>query len=115
MLFRSKNYIEADHERNQSDFVKRNEVVASYVADAGLVVHTETVDRGPVGQTYPRLFLYLGPQANGERIVKEMYERGIYIGFDKGKHALYISPLNLTEKEADIVGKSLKEVLEHGD
>ncbi len=44
-----------------------------------------------------------------------MYERGIYIGFDKGKHALYISPLNLTEKEADIVGKSLKEVLEHGD
>ena len=110
-----KNYIEADHERNQSDFVKRNEVVASYVADAGLVVHTETVDRGPVGQTYPRLFLYLGPQANGERIVKEMYERGIYIGFDKGKHALYISPLNLTEKEADIVGKSLKEVLEHGD
>lgn len=107
-----KNYLGADHEKNYQNFMKRNEIVAACVPGNGVVMSTEIVDKGPVGQTYPRLFLLLKAQVDGERIVNEMYRRGIYIGFEKSRHALYISPLNLTDEEADIVGKNLKEVLE---
>ena len=65
-----------------------------------------------MGLTYPILFLRIKEVADGDRILKKMYERGIYIGYDKGRHALYVSPLNLTREEADVVGKNLKEVME---
>lgn len=107
-----KNYMEADHTQDNKDFMKRNKIVAAYTADCSLVLRTQIVSKGPVGQTYPRLFLWLKAEADGERVVKEMYERGIYIGFDKSRHALYISPLNLTEEEADTVGRGLKAVLQ---
>ncbi|MDE7330761.1 MAG: aminotransferase class V-fold PLP-dependent enzyme [Lachnospiraceae bacterium] len=107
-----KDYLEADHVHIYSELVKKNEIVAAYMAGAGLVADTVIVNKGPVGQNYPRLFLLLKEEADGERIVKEMYGRGIYIGYDKGRHALSVSPLNLTEEEADVVGRSLKEVLE---
>lgn len=107
-----KNYLEADHKQNNPDFMKRNEIVAAYMRNVDLVADMKIVNRGPVGQTYPRLFLFLKEEANGQKIVKEMYKRGIYIGYEKSQHALYISPLNLTEEEADTVGKNLEEVLQ---
>ncbi len=107
-----KNYLEADHDRIYLELMEKNEMVAAYMDGAGFVADTEIINRGPVGQTYPRLFLRLKEGADGDRIVKKMYERGIYIGYDKGRHALYVSPLNLTREEADVVGKNLKEVME---
>ena len=107
-----KNYLEADHDRIYLELMEKNEMGAAYMDGAGFVADTEIINRGPVGQTYPRLFLRLKEGADGDRIVKKMYERGIYIGYDKGRHALYVSPLNLTREEADVVGKNLKEVME---
>lgn len=107
-----KNYLEADHRQNHLDFMRRNEIVANYMRGIDLVMGMEIVNKGPVGQSYPRLFLFLETATDGQRIVKEMYERGIYIGCEKNKNALYISPLNLTDGEADIVGRNLKEILQ---
>lgn len=107
-----KNYLESDHKQDQLNFMKKNEIVAAYLEDIPAIINVEIVNRGPVGQTYPRLFLLLKTEVDGQKIVKEMYGRRIYIGFDKCKHALYISPLNLTEEEADLVGRNLKEVLQ---
>lgn len=107
-----KNYLEIDHSQDYLGFMKRNEIVAAYMADANLVVSTKIIEKGPVGQTYPRLFVYLKTGTDGHRIMREMYQRRIYIGYEKSKNALYVSPLNLTEEEADVVGKNLKEVLQ---
>lgn len=40
-----------------------------------------------------------------------MYNKNIYIGYEKNKNAIYISPLNITDEEAKIVKENLQEIL----
>ena len=57
------------------------------------------------------MFIYPEKKERGEHIVQKMYEQGIYIGYEKNCGAVYISPLNLTDEEADIVGNMLRVIL----
>ena len=68
-------------------------------------------ERGPVGQTYPRAFLKLPEGLKPEEAAARMRSRGIYIGTDPLRHAVYVSPLNLTEEETDTVIRALKDVI----
>lgn len=106
-----KNYLELDPQKNAAALRHRNEIVAGYVKDVPGIAKIETVEKGPVGQTYPRLFIYPEKKERGEHIVQKMYEQGIYIGYEKNCGAVYISPLNLTDEEADIVGNMLRVIL----
>lgn len=67
---------------------------------------TRIVPYGPVGQTYPRLFIDLADGVSARKLEKQMREAAIYIG-RQGEKTVYISPLNLTVEEADIVAKTL--------
>ena len=69
------------------------------------------VEQGPVGQTYPRVFIKMSSEAEMKRVVKEMRSRRIYIGEERMQRAVYISPLNLTDEEADKVVMELMDVL----
>ena len=57
------------------------------------------------------VFIYLKENIPGELIVKQMYNRNIYIGYEKNRNAIYISPLNITDEEAKIVKANLQEIL----
>lgn len=106
-----KNYLELDQKKNTEILRHKNEIVAGYMNDVPGILKMEMVEKGPVGQTYPRLFLYLEKPETGDRIVQKMYEHGIYIGHEKSCGAIYISPLNLTEEEVGTVGNMLKMIL----
>lgn len=69
------------------------------------------VEQGPVGQAYPRVFVELPSGLETRRVIAEMKRRRIYIGENRLRGEVYISPLNLTEEEADVVVHELVEVL----
>ena len=64
-----------------------------------------------MGQTYPRAFLKLPEGLKPEEAAARMRSLGIYIGTDPHRHAVYVSPLNLTEEETDTVIRALKDVI----
>ncbi len=69
------------------------------------------VEQGPVGQTYPRLFCYLLDSQRSKNVADRMRQNNIYIGEDRFSNAIYVSPLNLSEEEAVIVGEELSHIL----
>ncbi len=71
------------------------------------------VPYGPVGQSYPRLFLDLGEGLTASALEAGMRNKYIYIGRE-GEETLYISPLNLTEEEADTVARTLYQLIMEG-
>ena len=91
---------------NIIDLMKRKLCGCTYTAA------TEIVDRGPVGQTYSRLFCYIKDGKKAEDVVRSMKEHHIYIGCEKERNAVYLSPLNLTEKEAEKAAETLAAILE---
>ncbi len=72
---------------------------------------TELLDYGPVGQTYPRVIGRITAGFTAEELSKMMRggNQGIYIGVDSRENAVYLSPLNLTEHEVEIVISVLTE------
>lgn len=106
-----KNYLEQDPEENRKILLHRNQVIAELAGNCKCIKETAVIPYGPVGQTYPRLFLYLKDHVQGDQIVKQMYDRNIYIGYEKDKNAIYVSPLNITDEEAEIVKENLQEIL----
>lgn len=107
-----KNYVELDHEGNYRQLLSKNQMIADYLMGCEKILKTEIIPYGPVGQTYPRLFIYLKNEANGVEIAKEMLSAGIYIGYDKLQNAIYVSPLNLNDKEVECVKMQLKKMME---
>lgn len=98
-------YVEADHCKNTQRLMNINLDIKQVMDEAGLV--TKIVNRGPVGQAYPRLFIYLDDSICAHDIAEKMRQKGIYIGCQTENNAIYISPLNLYEEEVQIVKNSL--------
>jgi len=104
-------YLEIDHEQNYRDMLKRNQLIETCLKDSEKVKKMEMVYQGPVGQEYPRLFIYLNEEAEAGSVKKSMSQKHIYIGTEPGPNALYISPLNLTDEEAQVVARELLEII----
>lgn len=105
LLIALRNYVHMDHAENKQRMSAINEKIAQILSEVG--ISSRTVFYGPVGQQYPRLFVNPPETMDVTRLVTKMRECGIYIGCDRMNNALYISPLNLTEEEAEIVGRTL--------
>lgn len=82
------------------------------IMDKTGIFTTYIVDKGPVGQRYPRIFGKVNDGTSVHTIRELMLQRQIYIGIEPQENIVYFSPLNLTEEETDIVGKALLEVLQ---
>lgn len=98
-------YVETDHVKNSKRLLDINLEIKRALDEIGL--ETSIVDRGPVGQAYPRLFVYLNESVNARGIAESMRRSGIYIGCQAEENAVYISPLNLHDEEVQIVKNSL--------
>lgn len=73
---------------------------------------TRIVPYGPVGQTYPRLFIDLAQGVSARALEVQMREAAIYIG-RQDESTIYISPLNLTEEDAGIVAETLSTLIDN--
>lgn len=104
-------YIQRNHGEFKEMLVGLNEKIRHYIQDSPSVLKTGMVSSGPVGQDYPRLFIWLKPEQDAGQVKHKMWEKGIYIGMAKDENAIYISPLNLDEAEAAMVGGALEEIL----
>lgn len=105
------NYMILDEGEEEQRRRKMIDLMNKKLCGCAYTAATEIVDRGPVGQTYSRLFCYIKDGKNAEDIVQRMKEQHIYIGCDKEKNAVYLSPLNLTEKESEKAAETLAAIL----
>ncbi len=100
------NYVAMDHAGHQEQLLAMARRFVEAMEHTGKV-RGEVVHRGPVGQTYPRAFGYLGQDMKAEKLAEAMRKRCIYIGLEPEKNAVYLSPLNLKEEEAQTVAEAL--------
>lgn len=100
-----KRYVEMDHEAQGRRFQMVNENMARTLSQRGL--KTRIVPYGPVGQTYPRLFIEMPEGVRAQDVARSMLERRIYVGCENEENCLYISPLNLSDAEVDTVKSAL--------
>ena len=101
-------YVEKDHAAEARALRAMADAMAEKLAAAGL--HARIVPYGPVGQSYPRVFVDLPEAAKAAAVRERMREGGIYIGAEERENAVYLSPLNLTEDEAETV---LDQLIKH--
>lgn len=96
-----KRYVEIDHIADLARMYawadRLVERLSVYSAKARIVKY------GPVGQSYPRVFLDLPAGIEAEQLRNRMLADRIYIGVSSVENAVYVSPLNLTEEETEIV------------
>ena len=102
-------YMEEDPEKERERLEQRNAAIAGRLA-ANTRCRCRIVPFGPVGQTYPRLFIDLEESLDASAVEEGMRAEGVYIGRE-GHHTVYISPLNLTDDEAGIVAEALNRVI----
>lgn len=105
------NYVNQDEKERDQELRLLLHIISEKLKEVDVEMEKQIVEGGPVGQTYPRLFLYLPGRIKVDEIVCKMKERRIYIGIDVFQNAIYISPLNLNEEEAQIVAKELVNIL----
>lgn len=98
-------YLALDPEQEYKRLSDLNSQMAKALEESGCCT-TRIVPYGPVGQTYPRLFIDLKDGLSARALEKGMRDAAIYIG-RQGESTLYISPLNLTVQEAETVTKTL--------
>lgn len=103
-----KHYLSVEDEERFASLMNINQKIENHVRECRAVQYSEIVKRGPVGQHYPRLYLYLTRDKDAGTVVGKMRDKHIYIGLEKEKNAIYISPLNLNEEEVEIVMETLK-------
>lgn len=99
------NYMNMDEEAEGDRIIKTNRIMAEIIEKAGNA-RLYTVNQGPVGQTYQRLFIELMNGKKADDAVGYLKDRGIYIG-KQGKDTIYVSALNLTQDEAVTVANAL--------
>lgn len=102
------NYLAVDDEQRFAELMNVNQKIEEHVRDCDSLLRSEIIPHGPVGQYYPRLFLYLKQDADAAMVVRKMREEHIYIGLEKENNAVYISPLNLNGEEVIRVMEALK-------
>ena len=100
-----KQYVEQDHAVGAKKLCTLAENIAGSLKSAGLDVRI--VPYGPVGQTYPRVFVRLNSAVKAADVRQRMLQDGIYIGVSERENEAYLSPLNLTADEAEIVVEKL--------
>ena len=106
------NYVLQDEEKRDGELREILRRISERVAKIEKEITLKIIERGPVGQKYPRLFCYLSEKNSSEKIVSFLKKERIYIGEDRINNAVYISPLNLYKEEADIVAEVLCKALE---
>lgn len=104
-------YLAIDDEARFTSLLNVIQRMEHHVQECRKLLRSEIVHHGPVGQYYPRLYLYLTENEDAESVVRHMLHEHIYIGLDKAHNAIYISPLNLKEEEAAIVMERLNAYL----
>jgi len=102
-------YLTLDAAQEYARLEALNMRIAGKLEESGRC-QTRIVPYGPVGQTYPRLFIDLAQGVSARTLERQMREAAIYIG-RQGEKTVYISPLNLTEEEADIVAQTLASLM----
>jgi len=100
-----KKYVEMDHEANVRRLSAINVSIAQALEEKG--IRTRIVPYGPVGQTYPRLYIEMPTGVCAQEAAQRMLEKQIYIGVEKAENCLYVSPLNLNDQEAETVKHAL--------
>ena len=68
-------YMHKNYDEQYEQWMKINKTIELYVEEASLVFRTEIRNRGPVGQRYPRLFIYLNEPIECEKIVSAMNKK----------------------------------------
>lgn len=104
-------YCSLNHGEHKEKMYKRNVSIQKKIEGRDSVLDTGILPRGPVGQEYPRLFCKLKQQGKAVETAAKMREAGIFIGTVPEENMIYISPLNLTDQEAELVGDRLAEQL----
>ena len=100
-----KKYMEMDHETHRRTLEIINRLIADVLTREGIMTHI--MPYGPVGQTYPRLVVEMPQGYSAGEVAWHMLERRIYVGCDRAENSLYISPLNLSNEEAQTVASAL--------
>lgn len=109
LLVALENYLALDPVQEEQRLNQLNDRMAQTLSKGGCC-NVRIVPFGPVGQTYPRLFIDLKPGISAQKLEQQMRQASIFIG-RQGDSTLYISPLNLTEAEADTVAATLHQMI----
>ncbi len=102
------NYLALDHAAEAARLSARVDRLLAAMEACPLYVPYR-VEHGSVGQSYPRAFARIAAPHTPEDVAAAMRRRGIFIGTDKLSHAVYLSPLNLTDGECETVCRALQE------
>ena len=103
-----KQYVEKDHEAEAKALRAMVDAMAERLTEAGF--RARVVPWGPVGQTYPRVFAAPPEGIRAAALRDRMREDGVYIGVSERENEICLSPLNLTEGEAETV---IQKLIEH--
>lgn len=104
-------YLQMDQAENTQRLLRYDMTLKNAVEKTGAAT-CEIVSYGPVGQTYPRVFMFLNCDNAAVQVKQKMLERHIYIGIEDAQNAIYISPLNLNEEELQVVTENLVAILQ---
>lgn len=105
-----KEYLSKDHDAH---IMRLDEIVSRLLSafdETGAFI-SRRVNNGPVGQSYPRAFGDITADFRAEEMANLLKREnpGIYIGICPiSENTIYVSPLNLTDDEVDIVIQSVK-------
>lgn len=96
------NYMDLDHSENLARYSSIVDRLISAM-EHNPIYSPYRMERGSVGQSYPRAFATIGNGYTPQQIIHAFYQQGVYLGCDKATHAIYLSPLNLTDEEVHTV------------
>ena len=105
------NYMSLDHAENKKRLSARVDRMVETMRGCA-VFEPYRVERGSVGQDYPRAFAHVAAPGTPDAVAEAMRKKGIFIGVDALQDAVYLSPLNLTDEECETVCRALREVSE---
>lgn len=104
------NYLTMDHAAHAVSLSRMVDRLVDTMEKSGKV-KSWRVERGSVGQTYPRAFGQLARPGEAEAVRLRMQELGVFIGADARTNQIYFSVLNLTEEECETVCELLLQAL----
>lgn len=105
------NYMETDQAENWKILSSRVDMLI-HAMQAHALYDPYRVEHGSVGQTYPRAFAHIRHPYTPAEVTAAMRGRNIFVGTDAMEEAIYLSPLNLTGEECEIVCTALEEIAE---
>lgn len=103
------NYMAMDHETEK----KRCSLIVDQLIAAmhkNSIFEPYRVEQGSVGQDYPRAFARVRTPHKPQNVIRAMRANRVIIGLDTMSNSIYISPLNLTQEECDVVCDLLERI-----